>query len=103
MFDDEIEDQFQLYQDAAQQQKDLDLDAMMLDEIEQQEQAELEELLSALPTSTAVNAQTRPSSPTPTIYSDDDYDAIFMDFISSQTEQSGQPVASSQQDVEMSL
>ncbi|KAM7196546.1 hypothetical protein V8F20_007020 [Naviculisporaceae sp. PSN 640] len=103
VLEDEIEDQFQLYQDVAQQQEDPDLDAMMLDEIEQQEQAEIEELLSTLPTSTAAaNSQTRPSSPTPTTYSDDDYDAIFMDLISSQTEQSDQLVAS-QQDVEMSF
>lgn len=99
MWEEEIEDQFQLSQDAKE---DLDLDTMMLDEMEQQEEAEIDALLSALPTTTAAQ-QTRPTSPTPTIYSDDDYDAIFMDFISSHPEQDGEPFASSQEDVEMSL
>lgn len=72
---------------------------MMLDEIEQQEEAELDALLSALPETTS--SQTRPESLH--LYSDDDdYDAIFMDFISSQSEESSQRIANSQGDVEMS-
>lgn len=72
---------------------------MMVDEIEQQEEAELDAILSALPETTS--SQTRPGSPH--LYSDDDdYDAIFMDFISSQTDESNQRIAHSQGDVEMS-
>jgi len=72
---------------------------MMVDEIEQQEEAELDALFSALPETSS--SQTRPESPH--LYSDDDeYDAIFMDFISSQSEERGQRIAHSQGDVEMS-
>ncbi|KAM7203768.1 hypothetical protein V8F33_002083 [Rhypophila sp. PSN 637] len=102
VMEEEIEDEPQLYQEAATAgQQDFDLDAMMLDTIEQEEQAELDALLAALPDVTT--SQTRSSSPALTIYSDDDYDAIFMDLIASQSEPESAQVASSQQDVEMSL
>lgn len=82
---------------AAEQ--DQDIDSMMLDEIEQQEEAELDALFLALPEMSS--SQTRPESPH--LYSDDDdYDKIFMDFISSQSEESSQQIAHSQGDVEMS-
>lgn len=78
-----------------------DADSMMLDEIEQQEQAEIEALLEALPT--------QPAAPREDNYNDqghfaqfsddDDYDALFMELASSG--QNGQQ-GSFGDDVEMS-
>lgn len=79
-----------------------DADSMMLDEIEQQEQAEMEALLEALPTK-------QPAEPREDNYDDqghfaqfsddDDYDALFMELASSG--QNGQQ-GSFGDDVEMS-
>ncbi|KAK0627014.1 hypothetical protein B0T14DRAFT_423773 [Immersiella caudata] len=76
-----------------------DIDAMMLDALEQEEQAELEALLASLPSEGSAQAQTSPSRPESMHFSDDeDYDSLFMELISEQA--NDQPTSSG--DVEMS-
>ncbi|KAK3359042.1 hypothetical protein B0T25DRAFT_514659 [Lasiosphaeria hispida] len=60
-------------------------DSMMLDAIEQEEQAELDALLSSFPAeNTETSDQTRPNS---AHFDDDDYDSLFTDFLSTQHSQ----------------
>ncbi|KAK0635849.1 hypothetical protein B0T17DRAFT_472381, partial [Bombardia bombarda] len=73
-----------------------DVDDLMLDEIEQHEEAEIDALLSILP-----DAQHASSSEPPQFSDDDeDYDSLFIDFLSQQ-QQHHQQQGLSQQDVEM--
>ncbi len=71
---------------------DVDLDAQMIDTLEHEEQAEIDALLSSLPQSSS----TRVEPGSPHFSDDDDYDAIFNDFIR-QTEEN----TAASQDVEM--
>lgn len=83
---------------------DYDADAMMVDMLEKQQQAELEAMMASVPeyaapssSSTSMSATRPPDSPH---HSDDDaeYDALFTDFINSREAQHGQD-----QDAEMDL
>ncbi|KAL2019702.1 hypothetical protein VTK56DRAFT_9239 [Thermocarpiscus australiensis] len=76
-----------------------DVDALMADAIEQQEEAEVDALLSALEMAESEGQRGLPGSPGSSHFSnDEDYDGIFMDLIS---QQNGQAICHSQ-DVEMS-
>jgi hypothetical protein len=76
-----------------------DIDAMMLDALEQEEQAELEALLASLPSQGSERTQTSQNRPESMHFSDDeDYDSLFMELIS---EQENVPPTNSD-DVEMS-
>ncbi|KAK0727041.1 hypothetical protein B0T26DRAFT_737864 [Lasiosphaeria miniovina] len=75
-----------------------DVDALMVNAIEQQEEAELNALLSSLPDESP-NRQSRPWSPH-FFLDDDDYDGLFMDFLSQQSHDDAAMALS--QDVEMS-
>ncbi|KAK0651577.1 hypothetical protein B0T16DRAFT_489571 [Cercophora newfieldiana] len=89
----DIEDEHPIDQQA---ELETDFDSMMLDAMEQEEQAELEALLESLPSET----QTSPSRPESMHFSDDeDYDSLFMELLSAQ--QNSQPTTGSD-DVEMS-
>jgi hypothetical protein len=76
-----------------------DIDDMMVDVLAREEEAEIEALLSSMPTDTDMEGceSARPESPH---FSDeDDYDALFMEFVSQQ-EGEEQGMAGSQ-DMEM--
>jgi hypothetical protein len=74
-------------------------DALMADEIEQQEEAELDAILSYLPMDSSL-PQSHQCSPRSSHYSDDeDYDALFMDLISHDDDDVDMAAS---QDVEMS-
>ncbi|KAK3365727.1 hypothetical protein B0T24DRAFT_397142 [Lasiosphaeria ovina] len=75
-----------------------DVDALMVDAIEQQEEAELDALLSSLPEESQ-NRQSQPGSPC-FFSDDDDYDGLFMDLLSRQSQDD--PAMALSQDVEMS-
>ncbi|KAK1760612.1 hypothetical protein QBC47DRAFT_367668 [Echria macrotheca] len=72
-----------------------DADSMMLDEIIREEEAEIDALLSALPIETEQSDEKAPGS---SQFSDDEYDDLFMEYLSSEVEGS-QMVLS--QDVDM--
>ncbi|KAK4451860.1 hypothetical protein QBC34DRAFT_399745 [Podospora aff. communis PSN243] len=66
----------------VEQPEDID---MMLDALEQEEQAELEALLASLPSEGSEQTQTSGSRPDSMHFSDDeDYDSLFMELISEQ-------------------
>lgn len=73
----------------------VDIDSMMLDAMEQEEQAEIDALLASLPSET----QPSPSRPESMHFDDEDYDSIFMELLSAQ--QNNQPTAA-HDDIEMS-
>ncbi|KAK3326423.1 hypothetical protein B0H66DRAFT_600547 [Apodospora peruviana] len=100
VMEEEIEDEPEILQDHVE--NDFDMDAMLVDAIERQEEAEIEAIISELPTTPTSNqTQQQPEEAQHHFYSeDDDYDSIFMDFLSSEREQSGQSMTLSQ-DVEM--
>ena len=60
-----------------------DLDSMMLDEIEQQEQAEMDAMLEALPTQPTTAPRHDNQANFAPFSDDDDYDALFMELASS--------------------
>lgn len=70
---------------------EVDADDMMVDMFEQEQQAELEALVSSIP-GTQQQLSSRPPD-SPHLSDDDDYDALFMDYLSQ--EQQGQMPASS--------
>lgn len=73
-----------------QQQPDMDMDDMMADAIAQEEEAELEALLSSMPRDDMemqIPDKKRPDSPP--FSEDEDYDALFMDLLSRQGEAQG--------------
>lgn len=83
-------------EEGQETRRDVDVDALMVDDIERQEEAEVQALVSALEGSAW--------SPSSSHFSDDDdYDGLFMDLISEQQwqQQEGQAPSYSQ-DVEMS-
>ncbi|KAK6950767.1 hypothetical protein Daesc_007292 [Daldinia eschscholtzii] len=91
VFEDEIEDFAELKREAMEENPD----DMMVDAIAQEEQEELDAMLSMF------EAQTQSSQPpvgtaSPTISDEEDYDHLFMDFLSQQ-EQNGQDSISSGQ------
>lgn len=74
----------------AQQQPDMDVDDMMADAIAQEEEAEMEALLSSMPRDDMemqIPEEKRPDSPH--FSEDEDYDALFMDLLNQQGEQGG--------------
>lgn len=76
----EIEDAAQLQEPPKQEAPPDDLDDMMVDVLEHEEEAEIDALISSMPTEPSSSNALRPDSPQ---WSDDeDYDALFMDFIS---------------------
>lgn len=82
---------------------DCDADAMMVDMLEQEQQAELEAMMAFAPDnggSSSVSTSTMMKPPDSPHWSDDDseYDALFMDFMNSQGGQHNQD-----QDAEMDL
>ncbi|KAK3685764.1 hypothetical protein B0T22DRAFT_229156 [Podospora appendiculata] len=104
VMEEEIEDEPQLHalrQELAGVDRDMDMDvdadAMMVDAIEQQEQAEIDALLLSIPLDTT-SSQARPDSPQH-FSDDDDYDSIFMDLLSSQRSEQAFTLS---QDVDMS-
>lgn len=92
--DADIDDAVRIEEEISQSQQ---VDDMMVDAIAQEEEAELEALLSSMPTEDVDMPEERPSSPH--FSEDEDYDALFMEFISQQ----GQGMRTSQDgDTEMS-
>lgn len=91
---DEVDELEQERRDA-----DVDVDALMVDDIEQQEEAELEALVSALEGAGSKSSSAHFSD-------DEDYDGLFMDLISQQQQQQwqlqGETSSCYSQDVEMS-
>lgn len=86
---------------------DYDADAMMVDMLEQEQQAELEAMLASAPenarsSSSTTSMSTMMKPPDSPHYSDNDaeYDALFMDFVKSQEGQHSQDQG---QDAEMDL
>lgn len=78
-----------------------DIDDMMVDVIAREEEAEIEALLSSMPTDQDGDREMDEGRPESVYFSDeDDYDALFMEFVSSQEAQD-QEMGSSQ-DMEMS-
>jgi hypothetical protein len=103
--DDDIEEAVQLQQDTNHptpfDELPFDEDEMMADEHAQEQEAEIEALLPLMPTiapSSHFRSDTRPD--TPHFSDDDDYDALFMDFISQQG--SNKENCTSSQDMDMS-
>ncbi|KAI1100198.1 hypothetical protein F4804DRAFT_336476 [Jackrogersella minutella] len=91
MFDDEIEDFPELQQEPPQ-----DADDMMVDAMAQEEEEELNAMLSMLKTPSS-RQPARPSSPA--IPDDEDYDHLFMDLLSQQERSSQGFVSSGQMDM----
>jgi hypothetical protein len=92
--DADIDDAERIEEEISQSQQ---VDDMMVDAIAQEEEAELDALLSSMPRDDVDMPEERPSSPY--FSEDEDYDALFMDFISQQ----GQAMGISQdEDTEMS-
>ena len=89
----EIEDEPPL--DLQREPEMVDIDSMMLDAMEQEEQAEIDALLASLPSET----RTSHSRPESMHFDDEDYDSIFMELLSAQ--QNNQLTAALD-DVEMS-
>ncbi|KXX81943.1 hypothetical protein MMYC01_200316 [Madurella mycetomatis] len=100
--EDEVEELEQERQEGEGMRRDVDMDvdALMVDDIEQQEEAELEALVS-----TWEGAGPKTSS-SPHFSDDEDYDGLFMDLISQQQQQQWQlqdgAGSNHWQDVEMS-
>lgn len=86
----EIEDatqlQEQLQEQLPQEERPAEMDDMMVDVLEHEAQAELDALISSIPAEPSSSDRImRPDSPQ---WSDDeDYDALFMDFISQEDTQ----------------
>lgn len=81
----EIEDATQL-QEQPRQEVPVEVDDMMVDVLEHEEEAELDALISSMPSQPSSSDMIiRPDSPH---WSDDeDYDALFMDFLSQEDNQ----------------
>jgi hypothetical protein len=92
--DADIEDALQLQESVRSQEPEQpvgDIDEMMVDSIAREEEAEMEALLSSMPPADTDMedgaGERRPESPH---FSDeDDYDALFMEFVSQQEEMAG--------------
>ncbi|KAI1211513.1 uncharacterized protein F4807DRAFT_458408 [Annulohypoxylon truncatum] len=78
VFEDEIDDILEL---QRRQPEDQDPDEMMVDAMAQEEEAELNAMLSMLETH---SSQPRAETTSPTLVDDDDYDDLFMDLLSQQ-------------------
>lgn len=81
VFEDEIEDIPELQYDASQHPDDM-LDDMMVDAMAQEEEEEMDAMLSMYEAQSSQRPAGTPSSPVPS--DDDDYDSIFRDLMSEQ-------------------
>ncbi|KAI1183133.1 hypothetical protein F5B17DRAFT_434899 [Nemania serpens] len=93
VFDDETEE-------IAENQRDVQMeetDDMMVDAIAREEEAELEAMLSLLDTTSSLQVPRRPN--TPSLSDDEDYDTLFMDMLSQQTDDRDELTLSGQMDM----
>lgn len=106
--DEDIEEAARIQQEATNHGTDGEDDKMMADAIALEEEAELEALISLMPTksneSTSSRNQTTDTQRDSMDFSDDDdYDALFMDFVGQeQSSQQGSQEMAYSQDVDMS-
>lgn len=92
VYEDEIDDIAELQRHAAQNPDDV-----MVDAIAQEEEEELNAMLSMLETHHSSQPPAGPGSPA--LSDDEDYDDIFMDFLSRQENSSQHFVSSGQMDI----
>lgn len=97
VFEDEIDDIPELHAEASGTAQEAD--EMMVDAVMQEEEQELEAMLSMLESQSSSQVPAKPD--TPSLSDDDDYDSIFMDLLSQQQQRSSSPdlVLSSHMDI----
>ncbi|RYP53843.1 hypothetical protein DL768_001294 [Monosporascus sp. mg162] len=87
VFEDEIDDIPELHAEAPGPAQEAD--EMMVDAVMQEEEQELEAMLSMLEAQSSSQVPARPDMPS--LSDDDDYDSIFMDLLSQQQQRSSSP------------